>query len=45
MTGVLVARVNLFAVEMVELSWEEGSMEQVTRCFFWMMVRKGNNLS
>jgi hypothetical protein len=27
MTGVLVARVNLFAVEVVELSWEEGRME------------------
>ena len=27
MTGVVVARVNLFAVEMVDLSWEEGSIE------------------
>ena len=27
MTDVLMARVNLFAVEMVELSWEGGSME------------------
>ena len=27
MTGVLVARVNLFAFEMVDLSWEEGSLE------------------